>query len=267
VWVPTPDTVVHAMLTMAQVTPEDVVFDLGAGDGKIAIAAAKPPFGARAVGIELDAQLVGLAACLARAEGVADRARIVQGDIFEEDFSSATVVTMYLLPQLNVCIRHRLLAMQPGTRVVSHQFPMADWEPDETALVHGRYAHLWVVPARVGGVWDFQGSDGKSFAIELRQTFSRLGGEITRGRVREPLLSAKVRGRDVRFTFDTEGAEIVLAGTVRGSEISGQLAGPGGSTVDAVGRLRGPLHEAPWAAMAPECGRYYGEAEVRTGSR
>jgi predicted RNA methylase len=127
--VPTFDSVVTAMLSMAKVTSGDLVLDLGAGDGKIAIAAAKPPYGARAVGIEFDPDLAKRAACLVQVEGVADRVRIVQGDIFKEDFKGASVVTLYLLPELNLCVRHRILALEPGTRVVSHQYAMADWEP------------------------------------------------------------------------------------------------------------------------------------------
>ena len=258
VWVPTPDAVVHAMLTMARVTPQDLVLDLGAGDGKIGIAAAKPPFGARSVGIEYDPQLAKLAGCLVEAEGVAGKARVVQGDIFKEDFGPATVVTMYLLPQLNVCVRHRILALEPGTRVVSHQFPMADWKPDESTEVQGRNVYLWVVPARVGGVWDFRDAQGKAFTIELRQTFAKVAGEITRGRVREPLLSAELRGRDLRFTFDEAGATVAFAGTVRGSAIAGRLStGAQGPTVEAAGTPHGALREAPWAEMPPDCSRYY----------
>ena len=258
VWVPTPDTVVHAMLTMARVTPSDLVLDLGAGDGKIGIAAAKPPFGARSVGIEYDPQLAKLAGCLVEAEGVADKARIVQGDIFKEDLGAATVVTMYLLPQLNVCVRHRILAMEPGTRVVSHQFPMADWEPDESAEVQGRYVYLWVVPARVGGAWDFRDREGNAFSVDLRQTFGKVAGEITRGRVREPLLSAGLRGRDLRFTFDTAGATVAFAGTVRDNGINGVLStGSGRPGLEATGTRRGSLRETPWAEMAPDCARYY----------
>lgn len=260
VWVPTSDAVVHAMLTMAKVTPQDLVFDLGAGDGRIAIAAAKAPFGARSVGIEYDPDMAKLAGCLVQAEGVADKARIVEGDIFKEDFGAASVVTMYLLPHLNLCVRHRILAMEPGTRVVSHQFSMADWDPDESAKIEGRDVHLWVVPARVDGVWDFHDRQGTPFTIELRQTFGKLAGEITRGRVREPLLSATVRGHDLRFTFDTAGVTVDFAGTVRGSEIAGVLAtGTAGGTVEAVGRLRGTLRGAPWAEMPEGCGRYYGQ--------
>jgi SAM-dependent methyltransferase len=257
VWVPTPDAVVHAMLTMAAVTPEDVVLDLGAGDGKIAIAAAKPPFGARSVGIEYDPQLVKLAGCLARVEGVSDRVRIVQGDIFKEDFGRPTVVTTYLLPQLNLCVRHRLLALEPGTRIAAHQFPIAEWEPDQSVEVQGRNVSLWVVPARVGGIWDFRDRQGGTFAVELRQTFAKLAGEITRGRVREPLLSASLRGRDLRFTFDTAGATVSFAGTVRGHEIAGAISFPSRGTVEAVGTLRGALREAPWAAVPADCARYY----------
>jgi SAM-dependent methyltransferase len=259
VWVPTFDAVVLAMLTMAQVTPQDLVIDLGAGDGRVAIAAAKAPFGARSVGIEYDPDLARRAGCLVQAEGVADKARIVEGDIFKEDFSGASVVTMYLLPHLNLCVRHRILAMEPGTRVVSHQYSMAEWDPDESAEIQGRDVFLWVVPTRVDGVWDFHDRQGTSFTIELRQTFGKLAGEITRGRVREPLLSATVRGHDLRFTFDTAGATVAFAGMVRGSEIAGGLStGTNGGTVEAVGRLRGALRDAPWAEMPAGCSRYYG---------
>jgi hypothetical protein len=260
VWVPTPDAVVHAMLTMARVTPQDLVLDLGAGDGKIGITAAKPPFGARSIGIEYDPQLTKLAGCLVQAEGLADRVRIVGGDIFKEDLGAPTVVTAYLLPQLNVCVRHRILAMEPGTRVVSHQFPMADWEPDESAEVQGRNVYLWVVPARVDGVWDFRDRQGNAFSVDLRQTFGKVAGEITRGRVREPLLSADLRGRDLRFTFDTGGATVGFAGTVRGRGIDGALStGSGRPGVDATGTLRGSLREASWAEMPADCSRYYGQ--------
>ena len=187
VWVPTSDDVVRAMLSMAQVTPQDRVLDLGAGDGKIAIAAAKAPFGARAVGIEYDPNMAKRAACLVQVEGLADKVRIVEGDIFKEDFGDASVVTLYLLPRLNVCVRHRILAMEPGTRVVSHQFTWRTGSPSKSVEVVGRDVHLWTVPARVDGVWDFPDSQGTPFAIELRQTFGTLSGEITRGGGSPPL--------------------------------------------------------------------------------
>jgi SAM-dependent methyltransferase len=255
-WVPTFDAVTLTMLTMAQVTPQDRVLDLGAGDGRIAIAAAKPPFGARAVGIEYDAELAGLATCLVRVDGVADRVRIVQGDIFKEDFGQPSVVTLFLLPQINLCVRHRLLALAPGTRVVSHQYPMADWTPDQSVKVQGRDVFLWVVPARVDGVWDFRDSEGASLTVDLRQAFGSLSGEVTRVGATQPLRSATLHGADLRFAFDTAGVASRFSGTVRGTEITGVLfSGNVARTV--VGRLRGALRVAPWAAMPSDCRSHY----------
>jgi len=256
VWVPTFDAVALAMLSLAEVTPRDLVLDLGAGDGRIAIAAAKAPFGARAVGIEYDPDLAKRAACLVQVEGLVDRVRIVEGDIFKEDFGGASVVTLYLLPHLNLCVRHRLLALEPGTRVVSHQYTMADWKPDQSVQIQGRDVHLWVVPARVDGVWDFQDGEGTTFTIDLRQTFGTLSGEITRGGVQQALRSATVRGLELRFAFDEAGVDAKFSGTVRGGEITGVLlAGTAART--AVGRPRGALRGGPWAEMPPDCSRYY----------
>ena len=255
-WVVTSDAVARAMLSMARVTPRDLVLDLGAGDGKIAIAAAKAPYGARAVGIEYDPDLAKRAACLVQVEGLVDKVRIVEGDIFKEDFGHASVVTMYLLPHLNLCVRHRILALEPGTRVVSHQYKMADWEPEQSVRILGRDVYLWTVPARVDGVWDFQDSEGTPFTIELRQTFEKLSGEITRGGVRQALLSATVRGRELRFTFDAAGVTVHASGTVRGGEVTGALL-TGTAARTAVGRLRGALRAEPWATMPPDCSRYY----------
>jgi SAM-dependent methyltransferase len=254
--VPTFDAVVLAMLSMAQVTPEDRLLDLGAGDGRIAITAAKSPFGARAVGVEYDSDLAKLAACLVQAEGLADRVRIVEGDIFKEDFGDATVVTLYLLPHINLCVRHRLLALKPGTRVVSHQYAMADWKPDQLVQIQGRDVRLWVVPARVDGVWDFHDSQETPFKIDLRQEFGTLSGEITRGGVREALRSGTVHGLELRFTFDAGGKAAEFSGTVRGGEITGVLR-TGTAARTAVGRLQGALRGAAWAEMPPGCSRYY----------
>jgi precorrin-6B methylase 2 len=255
-WVPTFDAVVLAMLSMTQVTPEDLVLDLGAGDGKIAIAAAKPPYGARAVGIEFDPDLAKLAACLAQVEGVSDKVRIVQGDIFKEDFGKASVVTMYLLPHINLCVRHRLLALEPGTRLVSHAYTMAEWEPDRSIQIQGRDVHSWVVPARVDGVWDFEDSQGATFSIDVRQSFGALTGEVARKGVGEPIRSATVHGRELRFRFDPVGVEARFSGTVRGGEITGVLVA-GTAVRTATGRLRGALRGGTWAEMPPDCARYY----------
>jgi SAM-dependent methyltransferase len=256
-WVQSSNAVTLAMLSIAQVTPEDRVLDLGAGDGRIAITAAKAPFGARAVGIEYDPEMVKLASCLVRAEGVADRVRITEGDIFKEDFGDASVVTMFLLPQVNLCIRHRLLAMKPGTRVVSHQYGMADWEPERSVKIQGRDVYLWTVPARVDGVWDFRDSEGETFTVDLRQTVSALSGEIVRDGVRGALASAVVKGSELRFAFDAAGSAFRFSGTVHGQEITGVVSA-GTAARTAVGRLRGGLRKVPWAEMPAWCSRYYG---------
>src|ERR1700704_3390650 len=165
IWVPTPDEVVDRMLTMAQVTPQDFVMDLGAGDGKIAIAAAKK-FGARAVGIEYNPDMVKHANANATAAGVAGngqgKALIRQADIFQTDFTQATVITLYLLPALNMKLRPQLLAMRPGTRIASHSFTMEDWEADEISSVDGRRASFWVGPANVQGGWSLDAGGKKS---------------------------------------------------------------------------------------------------------
>jgi len=266
IWVPTPDEVVHAMLKMAKVTPEDLVVDLGAGDGRIAIAAAKD-FDAHSVGIEYNPEMAKLAGCLVEAEGVADKARIVQGDIFKEDFSRATVVTMYLLPELNLCVRHRILAMPPGTRVASHQFSMGEWEADETADIQYRNVYLWIVPARVDGVWDFRAGRDEPFTVDLTQSFGKVNGEIVEGAARRPLLAATLRGTDLRFSFeDAKGATRSFAGTVSGKEIAGVLRGDTSGEAKARGALRGALRPAPWAAVPALCSRYY-ERESATAPR
>jgi SAM-dependent methyltransferase len=258
VWVPTPDAVAHEMLAMAKVTSQDLVIDLGAGDGRIAIAAARD-FGARSLGIEYDPDVAKLAGCLVQAEGVTGKARIVQGDIFKEDFGRATVVTMYLLPDLNLCVRHRLLAMPPGTRVVSHQFRMGEWEPDETAEVDRRNVYLWVVPARVDGVFEFRGRHGLRFTLDLHQEFGEIAGEIVRDGARRPLAAATLRGTELRFSFDDgKGATPSFAGTVRGTEIRGRLSGVERGEVEVKGARRGALRPAPWAEMPSHCSRYYG---------
>ncbi len=146
VWIPTPDEVVQRMLQMGEVTAADIVYDLGAGDGKIAIAAAK--LGARAVGIEYNPDMARLAQCYVNAEGLGGRARIDRGDVFEADFREATVVTMYLLPDLNLKLIPKLLRdLKPGTRIVSHAFSMGGWEPEQTAKVDGKSVYRWTIPA------------------------------------------------------------------------------------------------------------------------
>ena len=145
VYVPTPPEVVDAMLDVAKVTGKDVLYDLGSGDGRIPIAAAKR-FGTRGLGIDIDPQRVDEAKANATQAGVADKVRFLLGDLFELDLSPATVITLYLLPQLNLKLRPKLFKLKPGTRIVSHEFDMGDWKPDRSLQVGVRNVHFWTVP-------------------------------------------------------------------------------------------------------------------------
>jgi hypothetical protein len=235
VWVPTPDELVQRMLRMAKVTPQDIVYDLGAGDGKIAIAAGKA--GATAVGIEYNPDMAKLAQCFVQADGVGNKVKIIQGDIFKEDFSKATVITMYLLPELNLRLRPTILNMKPGTRVTSHQFTMGDWEADETAEIEYRTAYLWIVPAKVEGAWTLkeQGGSGQ-YAVNLKQTFQKISGDVAIGGAKQPLVGAALRGEEIRFAFnDDKGVTRTLTGTVRGNELTGVLKGAGGAETKVTG--------------------------------
>jgi hypothetical protein len=223
-WVPTNDALVAQMLKMAQVTSADLVYDLGAGDGKIPIAAGRD-FGARAVGVEYDPQLARLAQCYVQAEGLGELVRIIEGDIFKVDFTAATVVTLYLLPELNLRLRPTILGMKPGTRVVSHSFLMGDWEPDERSMTGDGSAYLWIVPAQVAGTWEFRESDGRGrLVVKLEQSFQHLAGRAGD----EPLISdASVRGSQINLTFLENAAPTKLEGRVDGNRIDAQVTRAG----------------------------------------
>jgi hypothetical protein len=220
IWVPTPDEVVDRMLRMAQVTAADLVYDLGAGDGKIAIAAAKK-FGARSVGIEYDPDMAKHAQGNVEKAGVAGKARIVRGDIFATDFSQATVVTMYLLPALNMKLRPTILAMRPGTRVASHSFTMEDWEADEISNMDGRRAYFWMVPALVGGGWTLDaGGDKTELAFEQR--FQKIEGTVGLGHTQGGLRDARLRGASISFAYvDGNSVRRDFTGRVTGGRMEG----------------------------------------------
>ena len=228
IWVPTPDEVVDRMLTMAQVTANDIVFDLGAGNGKIAITAAKK-FGARATGIEYNPELAKHAQGNVVAAGVTARARIIQGDIFSTDFSSATVVTMYLLPGLNMKLRPTLLAMRPGTRVVSHSFTMEDWDADEISSMDGRRAYFWLVPANVNGGWTLESGNEKN-ELAFEQRFQKIDGTIGLGHTQGGLRDARLRGLNISFTWvDNSGVLRNYTGRVTGTRMEGSYRDDNGS--------------------------------------
>jgi len=226
VWVPTPDEVVERMLNMAQTKPEDYVIDLGAGDGKIAIAAAKK-FGARSLGIEYNPDMAALAQRNAQAAGVLGKAQIVQGDIFVTDFTQATVLTMYLLPSLNMKLRPQILAMRPGTRVVAHAFNMEDWEADESSDVDGRRAYLWIVPANVSGRWamELSGAGGsEKLSLNLDQKFQKIEGVAYLGSILAGLREPRLSGFRIGFAYvDNRGVRRDFTGRVTGSSMEGSF--------------------------------------------
>jgi hypothetical protein len=222
IWVPSPDDIVERMLTMAQVTPNDFVIDLGSGDGKIAIAAARK-FGARALGIEYNPDMVKLSQANAQAAGVVAKATFRNADIFATDFSQASVITMYLLPGLNMKLRPQLLAMRPGTRVSSHSFSMEDWEADEISSVDGRRAYFWVVPANVQGGWSLEAS-GQKAEVTLEQTFQKIHGTVGIGPLQAGLREPKLRGFLISFAYvDAAGVRRDFTGRVNGGKMEGSF--------------------------------------------
>jgi SAM-dependent methyltransferase len=222
IWVPTPDDLVERMLRMAQTTPNDFVVDLGSGDGRTVIAAAKK-FGARSMGIEYNPDMVDLSNRNAAREGVTAKAKFVRGDIFETPFSEATVVTMYLLPGLNVKLRPRILDMKPGTRVVSHQFNMEDWQPDETTTLDGRRAYFWLVPAKVQGNWRVQ-SGADAWDLTLEQKYQMLEGSVKFGSINAGLRETRLAGDKISFAFvDSTGVKREFTGRVSGNIMEGTV--------------------------------------------
>jgi hypothetical protein len=215
VWVPTAESLVQKMLDMAKAGPGDYVVDLGSGDGRTVIAAAKR--GIKAHGIEYNPELVELSKRNAEAAGVADKATFANGDIFLNDFSQATVVTLFLLTDLNIRLRPTLLKMKPGTRVVSNTFGMGDWEPDEVVQAPSDCrsfckASLWIVPAEVGGRWQLEDS-----VLELEQKYQTIAGKVVAGNVITPVMKGKLAGSDIAFTAGS--AE--YAGRVAGDSMEG----------------------------------------------
>ncbi len=199
IWLPTSDALVEKMLDVAKVTAQDYLIDLGSGDGRTVIAAAKR--GARALGIEYNPDMVEFSKKRAIVAGVADKAQFVKADIFESDFSQATVITMFLLPELNLRLRPQILNLRPGTRVVSNTFTMGDWQPDQTVEATGEgcstycTALFWLVPAKVEGEWSLP--DGK---LSLKQEFQKVSGTLTIGGKSQPISDGILRGGQLEFT-------------------------------------------------------------------
>ncbi len=218
-YVPTPTSVVEKMLELAEVKDGDYVLDLGSGDGRIAIAAAKR--GATAMGVDIDPERVKEARENAKQEGVEDRVTFEEQDLFDTDFSKADVLTLYLLSSVNLKIRPKILSdLEPGARVVSHAFSMGDWDPDHHEKVDGRDVYFWIVPAQVEGEWQVRNGD-QDIAVTFEQTFQNLSGTATIDGKEIPIENGKIRGDQVTFTIDDgSGKPGTLSGRIDGGRIT-----------------------------------------------
>jgi len=231
IWVPTPQVLVDNMLDMAKVTPQDFVIDLGSGDGRTVITAAKR--GARAMGVEYEPNMVALSIRNAAKEGVSDKTEFVKADLFETDFSRATVITMFLLQEINLKLRPRLLNMKPGTRVVSNAFTMGEWTADETVALEGNKdcayyctAYLWIVPAKVEGTWNLPQGE-----VTLTQTFQAFSGTFKSGSKSFSILDGKLVGDQIRFSVgDTLYSGRVSGDTMQGTFTTGVRSAPWNAT-------------------------------------
>jgi precorrin-6B methylase 2 len=226
VWVPTSQALVDKMLDMAKLTPKDIHMDLGSGDGRTVITAAKR--GAHSTGIEYNPDMVELSKANAIKAGVADKAKFVKADLFETDFSRATVITLFLLPDINMKLRPKILDLKPGTRIVSNTFTMGDWKDDETATVEESAgcnyyctAHLWIVPAKVAGAWHSAQGD-----LTLKQEFQMVQGSLKSGNDTHVISNAKLRGD--QLSFSVGGAN--YTGHVNGNAIDGTVTTGGTAT-------------------------------------
>ena len=215
IWVPTPQSLVDKMLDMAKLTAKDVHYDLGSGDGRTVISAAKR--GAEAYGVEFNPDMAKLSERNAAKEGVAGKAKFINGDIFQTDFSRATVVTLYLLPSLNVKLRPTILKMKPGTRVVSHAFSMEDWQADQTETVEGRTAYLWIVPAQVSGKWQMSGGG----ELTLKQSYQMISGVVKQGG-KDRIVKGRLNGEQITFAAD-DGTRLEFSGRVSSNGMQGTM--------------------------------------------
>ena len=237
-FVPTGEGVIRAMLELGGVDASDVLFDLGSGDGRIVVAAARD-FGAQAVGVEIDSGRVALAQAYAEEVGVADRVCFLEDDLLEVDISPASVVTMFLLPHINLALRPRLLTeLRPGTRIVSHTFDMGDWQPDQRIPAKYDSIFLWVIPANIAGTWQWQTAEGQGYRIELEQHFQQLSGQLwiderpaelqaarLWGDLLELVISASETGQPESIIMHCRDDCLLVVGEYQQGAVAGRLVG------------------------------------------
>lgn len=223
-WIPTPQSLVDKMLELAEITPDDFLIDLGSGDGRLVITAAK--LGTKAIGVEYNPDLVDLSKIIAEKEGVTNLVKFIEADIYEFDFTNASVIAMFLLPHINLRLRPKLLEMKPGTRIVSNTFTMQEWHYDGVAKIKNgserwNTAYLWIVPAKVDGKWALsQGGE-----LTLKQEFQMLSGSLTIGNKDLTIYEGRLRGNEITFIADGD----IYNGLVTSNRIVGTITSGGGT--------------------------------------
>lgn len=224
-YIKTPDAIVQRMLALGQVGPDDYLIDLGSGDGRISIAAARQ-HGTRGLGVDLDPERTAEAVATARAAGVSERIEFRTQNLFDTDLSQATVISMYLFPEINLRLRPRLLELKPGTRIVSHAFHMDEWTPERHDVVEGRDIFLWTIPARVQGLWRLSSPNAPDFVLRIWQQFDRAQATaITMDEHSIPATEMQIKGTEIRFTLNTTSGLRTFVGKVDGDRMSGSTAG------------------------------------------
>ena len=248
-FVPTPQEVVLEMLKMAKVNKNDVVYDLGCGDGRIVITAAKV-FGARGVGVDIDPIRIRESRENARKAGVTDRVKFIEGDLFKTNLSGATVVTLYLTPELNIQVQPKLFReLKPGTRIVSHDFDMGDWKPDNRGFLRNIPYHYpdlnyvrdapfyyWIIPANVEGTWRWSvptSTGERRYTLRLKQKFQEISGQVSGEGQELNIDDARLVGDQLSFRLRSErykqNVVMYFSGRVRGDTMNGSMAVLGGT--------------------------------------
>lgn len=221
-YVPTPASVVKSMLALGGVGPGDVVYDLGSGDGRLPIAAVKDFGAAKGVGIDLDPVRVAEARANAQKAGVSDRVKFHEGDMFAFDFSEATVMPLYLLPEMMIKLRPKILELKPGSRIVAHDYALGDWEADKVEALDGRTLYFFVVPAKVGGRWEWR-MGGRTFSADLGQTYQKVTGTLYvdggKTPIELPVLSGDALKFEARLPGSTGTQSLAFDGRVKGDSI------------------------------------------------
>ena len=235
-YLPTPQYVVNEMLAIAGTNKDDVVYDLGCGDGRFVISAAKK-YGARGVGIDIDPERIRESQANARSAGVADRVKFIEADLFKTDVSQASIVALYLLPQLNLRLRPQLFKqLKPGTRIVSHDFDMGDWKPDVSEELGKSSYYLWILPADVAGLWNVKLSLPKrpdtNYKVQLTQKFQELEGKAVAEEMAVEISDLKIKGDQVSFFLSRRISQWIVnmhfKGQVKGDSLSGSAQVEGG---------------------------------------